>query len=512
MQELATHRVRVLKGALLGLGDFPLDGRGKLYEQLARLLKRAIEDGQFRPGERLPATRALAQSLGLSRNTVLTAYEILRAEQLTTSLERSVTRVSDPPASSRVANPRIVALPQSRYAERLRSLPMSPTGRIRPCLLYDLHFLPPSGPDILRSWSRKLTAAARVGWPKDPDPQGFLPLRRAIVEYLARRSDVECGENEILVVGGTQQAVTIAARALLNEGDTVAIEDPHCPILMQTLAAHGARVAGVRTDTNGMVPAELAPHDPRLIFVSPSDQFPSGMVMSLERRMELLDVATRSGSWIVEVVSDSEFLYRRRSIATLRSLDVDGRVLYAGTFSKTLLPALRLGFIVCPPGIREDLCRAKLLDDLGNSSVEEAALAAFMQSRHFDQHLRHTFAQLGKRRKAFLEALRRHGKDRLEVQDTRSGTHIVAWLTRLPFSRVPRLVELGIERSLGLYPIESYYLNPPERPGLILGYAGLSVAALWRAAELLGECLDELEHETARLELRGPTPRTVPAD
>lgn len=487
------------------LNPYPLDGRGARYEQLARALKRAILEGHFRPGERLPATRALARTLGLSRNTVLTAYEILRAEQLTASQERSVTRVADVRLPRGLTSPVAVAPPQSRYAARLRKLGTGTLGRVRDGLRYDLHASPPFGPDVMRAWNRKLSAAARVAGPRYPDSRGFLPLRKAIAEYLARRRGVICTEDDILIVGGTQQAITVAARAVLDEGDTAAIEDPHYLYLMQALTAHGARIVSVRTDENGMVTADLARHKPRLICVSPSDQFPSGVIMSLERRVELLDFAARQGSWILEDDYNCELQHRERPVAALRSLDLSGRVIYVGTFSKTLFPSLRLGFIVCPPGIRDDLFSVKRLDDLGNPSLEQAALAAFMTSRQFDKHLRRTLVELEHRRAAFTDSLRRHGGERIAVQETRAGTHLVAWLATVEYSQLARLIELGSARSLGLYPIHPYYRRPPQRPGLMLGYAGLSAEALERAGALLGECLDELEKEGRRPRQRSPT-------
>lgn len=478
------------------LRQYPLDGRGALYEQLARALKRAIVEGHFHAGERLPATRELARSLGLSRNTVLTAFEILRAEQLTTSHERSGTRVAEFSLPPGFSAPPAALPPQSRYAARLRKLAPGTLSRLRDGLRYDLHADPPFGPDLTRSWSRKLAAAARVAGPRYPDSQGFPPLRKAISDYLARRRGVICAESDILIVNGTQQAVTVAARAVLEEGDTAAIEDPHYLYLLQGLTAHGARVVSVRTDQHGMVTAELARHKARLICVSPSDQFPSGAVMSLERRVELLDIASRQDSWILEDDYNSEFHFRERPLAALRSLDFSGRVIYVGTFSKTIFPALRLGFIVCPPGIREDLCGVKRFDDLGSASVAQAALAGFMRSRQFEKYLRRTVAELEHRRAVLLGSLRRHAGDRIAVQETQAGTHLVVWLRNVKYSQMTRLVELGITRSLGLYPIHPYYRKPPERPGLILGFAGLSAEALEKAGELLGRCLDELEgHE-----------------
>lgn len=490
--------VRSGAGAATLLRKFPPDGRGRLYEQLARVLRRAIVEGHFQVGERLPSTRVLAESLGLSRNTVTTAYEILGAGQLTISRERCGTRVADIPLPPRSPRASKVVEPQSRYAARVRKLELSAPVRQRESLRYDLRCDPPFAPELVPLWRRKLAAAARLAGPRYPDPQGFRPLRAAISDYLARRRGVACAESDILIVSGAQQAITVVLRAVLEEGDTAAIEDPHYPNLLQALSAHGATVAAVRTDEHGMVTDDLARHNARLICVSPSDQFPAGAVMSLERRVALLDIAARQDSWILEDDYNSELHYRAQPIAALRSLDVSGRVIYVGTFSKTLFPGMRLGYIVCPAGLRDDLCAIKRLDDLGSPLVEQAALAAFMRTRQFENYLRRIAAALECRRTVFVNALRRHGGERLEVQETYAGSHLVVWLRRLTYPEIPRLIELGVERGLGLYPVHAYYLNPPQRPGLLLGYGGLTADALERAGELLGECLDALERQDER--------------
>lgn len=477
------------------LERFAPDGRGKLYEQLARLLKRAIVDGHFQAGERLPSTRVLAESFGLSRNTVLMAYEILRAGQLTVSRERGRIRVADIPRSRRVVTRLRPAAPQSRYTARARKLGPDTPGGLRRGLRYDLRCEPPADLELMSAWGRKLAVAARFVGSRYPDPQGFLPLRIAIAEYLSRRLGVECNESDILIVSGAQQAVTLTARTVLDEGDTVVLEDPHYICMAQTLSAHGAHIVSVATDENGMLTGELAQHNPRLICVSPGHQFPSGVVMSLERRMKLLDIAVRQGAWILEDDYDSEFGFPQRARAPLRSLDFYGRVIYVGTFSQALFPSVRLGFIVCPPGIREDLCIVKRLDDRGCPLVEQAALAAFIRSRQFEKHVRRIVGGLEHRRIVFLDSLRRHCGERIEVRETQAGTHLVVWLQSVKQSQLTRLIELAAARNVGVYAIHPYYHRPPERAGLMLGYARLTADALERAGALLAECLEELEAE-----------------
>ncbi len=475
------------------LRKFPLDGHGALYEQLARVLKRAILEGHFHPGDRLPATRVLSETLGLSRNTVLTAYEILRSEQLTTSHERSVTRVADVSSLRRVPSSPVATPPQSRYAARLRKLQPDAFRPAHSAVRYDLHYnLPWFGSEVMRAWNRRLVAAARVLGPRYADPVGYLPLRRAIVEYLARRRGVDCSENDILIVGGVQQAVTLVARVVLDEGDAVAIEDPHYSHLVQALNAHGARTVSIRTDGHGLVTTDLPAHNARLTCVTPSHQFPSGAVMTLDRRLDLLNIASRQKSWILEDDYDSEFHYRGRPLAALRSLDFAGRVIYVGTFSKTVLPSLRLAFIVCPAGLREDLRAAKRLDDWGSPLVPQVALASFIRSRQLEKKLRKVVAELDRRCTAMLEGLRRHGGKRIEIRGAEAGAHLVVWLTRATYADLDRLIDAGLRRGIALYPIHRHYVNPPERPGLAMGYANLPVDVIPHVCELFGKCLDDV--------------------
>jgi GntR family transcriptional regulator / MocR family aminotransferase len=483
-----------------------LDGQGPLYEQLARALKRAILAGHFVAGRRLPATRTLAKTLGLSRNTVLGAYELLCAEELATAHGRSGTCVAPGARTTTAArHDRSVAAP-SRYAGRIRKLPPITLGSRQPVARYDLHYGEPlSDTRLFHSWRRKLAAAALQAGPRYPDPAGFPPLRRAICDHVARRRGIICTEEEILIVGGTQQAVTLAARVVLDEDDAVVVEDPYYQHLIQTLTAHGARVVSVATDENGLLTSELTKQAARLICVTPSHQFPSGAVLSLDRRLELLRIASSEGSWILEDDYDSEFQYEGRRLPALRSLDLADRVIYVGSFSKALFPSLRLGYVVCPAGLRADLRAAKRLDDLGSPAIEQAALAAFIRSGQFAKHLRKSVAELHQRRDTLLEGLRRHAGDRIEIHGAQSGVHVVVWFPRMTYPALERLIQIAAGRGLGLYPIHPNYRTRPPRPGLLVGYAGLTPAALRAAAALLGDCLDVLEKESAVA--HQPTPR-----
>jgi len=212
-------------------------------------------------------------------------------------------------------------------------------------------------------------------------------------------------------------------------------------------------------------------------------------VLSLARRMELLAWAERAGCWLIEDDYDGEFRYDARPLAALKSLDRAGQVLYIGTFSKVLFPALRLGYMVLPPRLRDAFVAGKWLTDRGCPAIEQAALARLMATGAFERHLRATGKALKLRRAALLDALRRHAGDAVEVADSSAGMHVLAWLPRLRHGQVRELIERARARGLGLYPIAPYYLKPQARSGLLLGYADLPPADLDAAMRIFGECL-----------------------
>jgi GntR family transcriptional regulator/MocR family aminotransferase len=471
--------------------NLTLDAQGALYEQLARAMKHAILDGHFTAGSQLPATRALARTLKLSRNTVLSAYELLCAEQLAIARGGSGTRVADIGRPRTRSSARSSVPAPSRYAARTRRLGPVTLGGAR--TRYNLQYGEPLlNPRLFNSWRTKLAAAALRTNPGYPPPAGLPALRAAVCDYLARRRGFVCTPDDVIIVGGTQQALSIVARVVLDEGDTAVLEDPHYQLALQALLAHGARVVSVATDREGLIPAQLPARAARLIYVTPSHQFPSGVVMSLARRMELLQLTERHRSWIFEDDYDGEFRYGARPIAALRSLDGGARVIYVGTFSKSIFPSLRLGYIVSPRGLRDDLLAAKRLDDGGCPAIDQAALAAFMQGRQFEKHLRQSALELNRRRCALLEGLSRCAGEHIELSESQAGMHVVVWLPRLNYTQFAQLVELGAARGLGLHPVHPYYRVPPPHPGLLVGFAGLSSTQIRAATELLGRCLEEL--------------------
>ena len=469
-----------------------LDGKGTLYNQIARALKLEIIEGRIAAGSKLPATRVLATALGVSRKSVLQSYDLLCAEELAIAREGSGTRVSKNVPTVRSALP-VRSVPVSSYAKRAASLqPITlAAARLHGRPKYNLLYGEPLvDPGLFHSWRRKLAAAALRAGPSYPLAGGYLPLRRAIAEYLGRRRGVICEASDILVVGGTQQALALVERVLLDAGDRVVVEDPHYQLARHSLLAHGATVLDGRTDEQGLVVSELPRRKTRLAFVAPSHQFPSGVAMTLARRLELLKWARRTGSFIFEDDYDSEFSASNSSLPTLRSLDLADRVIYVGSFSKTLFPSLRLGYIVCPNSLRDHLYKAKLLDDLGSPAMEQAALATFIQNGQYERHLRQSVREIVNRRRTIVQALQRHLGEQIEIGPHQTGMHFVVWFRNLAFDRVDAFIERAKSMGLGLHPVHPYYHVRPPRPGLLIGYAGLSPAQLRIATYLFARCFD----------------------
>jgi len=471
----------------------PLDGRGPLHAQLTRALKIALAGGRLGQGSRLPPTRALARDLGLSRNTVLTAYEQLRAEGFVDARVGSGSFVAAPlmTEAANEAMP-LVAPPQTAYARRAREVHDNALVRRRSndLRLSFQYGLPLVNPALTTAWARELARAAAYTAPNYPDAQGVPALREAICDYLARRRGVQATPDDILVVGGTQQAVSLASRILLEPGDLAVVEEPQYFALRQVLLIHGARVHGTDVDEDGLRVDTLPKESPRLVCVTPSHQFPSGAVLSLPRRLALLQYARAHDAWILEDDYDGEFRYDSKPLAALRSLDRDGRVLYVGTFSKTLFPSLRLGYVVMPPALRADLVTAKWAQDFGSSAIEQAALARFMSGGGFERHLRSSARTLQERRAVLLDGLRACGKGRIEIADSHAGMHLVVWLRDRTNTDLDAMLADARAMGLGLYPIRPHYLRQPARAGLLMGYCGMSVAQIREALPLFARVLD----------------------
>jgi GntR family transcriptional regulator / MocR family aminotransferase len=471
-----------------------LDGQGPLYDQLTRALKTSILEGRIAAGTQLPPTRELADELDLSRTTVLAAYEQLRAEGFIAGRVGSGSYVSELQAKPVNHHAATSIEPPSRYAQRAREVRNWDIPRIHRGLRYNLQYGNPLiNPALNNAWGRELARAATYTRLLVNEVAGLGALRQQTCEYLARRRGVQAEPDDVLIVSGTQQAIDLASRVLLNEGDRVVLEEPHYFSAHQALSAHGATLVPVRTDDDGIVCDELPEASPRLIYVTPSHQFPTGAILSLERRKALLRYAQQHQCWILEDDYDGEFNYQAHPMPALRSLDQDGRVIYVGTFSKIMFGGLRLAYAVLPPALRLDFRNAKYLSDIACPVIEQAALAHFMEDGGFERHLRLARKELKARREALIGGLTHYAHRRVQIADTPAGMHVVVWLHDYDQAQCEALIAYAHEKGLGLYPTAPLYLHAPPRPGLMLGYCGVSVGELEEAMHLFGQCLDHFE-------------------
>lgn len=460
--------------------DLFLDGNGSLYRQLVRALKASMANGRLPKGTRLPASRDLAVSLGLSRATVVAAYEQLRTEGLITGRVGAGSFVSTPATAtvaSRTTVPRIAMDPQSAFSRRARQVHdhASIPGKPRPGVALDFQYgYATVNPALSRLWAREVARAAHELPMHYPPSQGMPALRQAIATHIARTRGVVCGPDDVLVVAGVQQAMALVSRVLLDPGDAVVMEEPAYFGARRVLQMHGANLRCVPVDQDGLCVNRLPAETAKLVCVTPSHQFPTGAVMSLPRREALIDYANRNQAWICEDDYDGEFRQEEGALLSLQSLDRSGRVIYVGSFSKTLLPTARLGYLVMPRALREDFIAAKWAADAGSPPMEQLALASFIEQGAYDRHLRQITRRLMERRKLLQDTLAAELGDRAEVLRARTGMHLMVWLRGLDRAQGEILVTQGLRSGLGLHTVAPCYVEPPDRAGFLLGFGTLS--------------------------------------
>lgn len=477
-----------------------------LYRQVYRGLQETILSGRLLPGTRLPPTRTLADALGVSRNTVVSAFEQLGAEGylearvgagtfVTRALPDELMRVRGLSARKREVTRPSPSRSTDALSDRGRTIAQLALSRLRDS--ERMRAFRPGIPALdafpIDVWSRLVNRRWR-STPPDAltygTAGGYAPLREEIARYLRTARGVRCTATQVIIVSGTQQAVVLAARALLDPGDHVWFEDPGYPRARGAFVAAGATPVPVPIDDEGLClsTGRARTMTARMAYVTPSHQYPLGTTMSLQRRIELLGWADRSNAWVLEDDYDSEYRYVGRPLAALQGLDTAGRVVYVGTFSKVLFPALRLGYLVVPKALVDAFEAARALADRCSPLVDQMVVADFMREGHFERHVRQMRTLYASRQAMLVEVATQQLGDVLEITSDEAGLHLVG---RLPESLDDRKVARALDmRGVVAPPLSFYATEPLARGGLVLGYGAVDEEAICTGIGHIAEVLD----------------------
>lgn len=453
-----------------------------------RQIRDAILDGRLRSHETLPSSRELAGRLQVSRNTVVLAYDRLRAEGFLASRAGAGTFVSDG------IRPRSSSGPSGSPLRSRAIWDDIPEGRDMSATQADFDFRP-GIPDASRfpfaPWRARLSSQlypGTVGTGANIGAGGHPGFRRAIARHLGVSRAVRATEDDILVTSGSQQALDLIARVLLQPGEKVAVEDPGYPLPRRAFHAYGCQVAGVPVDGEGLV-VEAIPDEARLVYVTPSHQYPLGMTMSMRRRQALLAWAHRCDAAIVEDDYDSEFRYGGRPLEPLQSHDTSGRVLYVGSFSKVMLPALRLGFLVAPPPLHAAFRKAKYLADWHTAVPFQAAAATFIDDGLLGHHLRRMRRVYAERHQRIVNLLACEFSGLLRPLPSAGGLHLAALLEARKGPTDLAIAERAAGEGVAIYPLSTHYAAPRRRQGFLFGYGAIDLARIPEGLARLRRCL-----------------------
>lgn len=471
-----------------------IQGSHDLSGQIYRQLREAIVAGRLAAGTRLPSTRDLATQLGVSRKTTLDVFERLSAEGylstrpgdgtfVTEGLTRLPSHTPQQPSATATATPFWDQLtPAISLPRPGTTLPFDFMGGVID-----------KTPFPFDTWRRCINNALRVqarGRGSYHDPAGEQELRLAVSRYLAYNRAVTSNWQDVIVTQGAQQALDLMARVVLQPGDVVAVEEPGYPPARACFAAQGAKVVSVPVDADGLI-VEKLPKNARLVYVTPSHQFPLGMPMSLERRIELLEWAQRYGAVIIEDDYDGEFRFEGRPMESLKSLDRAGLVAYVGTFSKTIFPELRVGYLVPPSSLIAALCKAKQIGDWHGCTLTQTALASFMLNGDFAKHLRRMHKHYTARRQVLLSHLTGPLAPWFDPVVPAAGIHLVARFRQGVHEK--DVIAAARNESIGLYGISAFYAGEHPQQGLLFSYGGIDADAIDVALGKLAGLLPRLE-------------------
>ena len=466
-----------------------LVGRRDLAGEMYRQLRSAIVAGRLTAGERLPPSRELATRLSVSRTTVCVAYDRLVSEGFAVARVGDGTFVGQHMAARRPAG--------RREPGALRGRPFWAEVPLPASLWQPAEFDFRSGiPDArlfpYATWRRLMARELHppvLGHGAYGDPAGHRGLRESIARHIGLARGVVATADDVIVTNGTQQAVDVVARVLLDPGDGVAVEDPGYGPPRRLFASLGAKVNSVQVDAEGLI-VDAIPRETRLVYVTPSHQFPLGISMSLRRRLALLAWAERHDAAILEDDYDSEYRFSGRPIEPLQTLDTSGRVIYLGSFSKTMLATLRLGFAIVPPSLRRAVQAAKYLTDWHTELPAQAALARFIDQGWFARHVRRMRTVYRTRHETVVRLLSVMFAGELEAVPSSVGLHVCAMAPAASIDRIVDVVRRASAAGVACQPLSLFAAGGPPRPGLVLGYGAIESDDIEEGLGRLRSCFD----------------------
>lgn len=501
--------VKYAGGALLPTLQFDRNSRTPISAQLSSALREMILSGKLQPGERLPSSRTLAKDHGVSRTTAISVYEQLAAEGLLRSSIGAGAYVAETLRDGRPARlPARHAEAEVRSPPRLAQLSADASEHFFPRIAHPetprpfITGIPAFDEFPMALWSSLNARYWRqprhllLGY---PPAEGLMELRRAVAMHLRANRGITCEAEQVFIFNGAQDAFNRIGNTLLDPGDAVWIENPGAIGARNSLISSGARLVPLSIDEEGMNVAEgldLAP-DFRLAFVTPAHQHPLGVTMSLQRRFELLRAAERAGAWIIEDDYVGEFHYAGHPPPTLKSVDTAGRVIYVGSFSKTLFAALRLGYVVAPPGLVEVFSRIAGATLQGSPASLQSVVASFIECGHFASHIRRMRRIYAERLNALLTGAQAHLGGLMEVAPTETGFHTVGRLAA-DFEET-EVARRAAAHNILVSPISRFAITPVRQRGLILGFSSAPPQAIAGATQALAGVLKEMRRE------RGPS-------
>ncbi len=476
-----------------------------LYRQIYESVRLAILSGKLTSGTRLPASRVLAKQLSVSRLTVVNAFEQLLAEGylegkpgagtfVASKIPEDLLQISEAERKNNTAETEPEKVKISKFAERLtetntRVSRFQSSAESLP-FKNGLTAVSEFPFDVWEKLAVRVYRRSRYKISGYGEAAGYRPLREAVAAHFAATRGVHCDIEQIFITNGAQQALDLISRVLLEAGEKVWIEDPCYQEALGVFRAVGAEIVPVAVDAEGFDPAEAEKLSDaaKLVYITPSHQYPTGVTMSLARRLSLLEWARKTDAWIVEDDYNSEFRYAGRPLASLQNLDQTERVIYVGTFSKTVFPALRLGCLIVPKNLIEVFRAARWSSDCHSPIFEQAILADFIAEGHFARHLRRMRTLYEKRQNILVEEAEKHLNGLLKVSRANSGMHLIGWLAE--GLKAEEICEKAFENGLNLTPLSSYCVETKLPAGVILGYTGFDERQIKEGIMKLKEVLE----------------------